>query len=240
MLKSISFACAAVAALSTSSFATTIATWNFESPNPADATNFAVYPNSIAPASGTGNAGGTHASANADWTTPVGNGSTDSFSVNEWAVGDYFQFGVSTVGFTPIFVSFSETSSNTGPRDFLLQYSSTGIAGPFTTHAAYVVPANAAPNSWSSATPVPAAFFSFDLTGVAALSNNTDVVFRLTDNSTTSANGATVATAGTSRVDNFTVSDEAIAAPVPEPSVALSLLFGGLAIIAHGRRRRLA
>ena len=35
--------------------ATIIAQWNFESPNPADATDAATYPNTIAPASGTGN-----------------------------------------------------------------------------------------------------------------------------------------------------------------------------------------
>src|SRR5215211_892063 len=68
--------------------ATAITQWNFESPNPADATDAATYPNTIAPAVGTGNAGGVHASATTDWTTPVGNGSADSFSTNTWSVGD--------------------------------------------------------------------------------------------------------------------------------------------------------
>ena len=111
MLKNITAAGAVVTLLSLPSFAAIIASWNFESPNPVDATNFAVYPNPIPASVGTGNAGGTHASAAATWTTPTGNGSTDSFSVNNWSVGDYFQFEVSTVGFfTNIFVSFSQTS----------------------------------------------------------------------------------------------------------------------------------
>ncbi len=236
MLKKLSLAGGAIALLGSSSFAVTIASWTFESPIPADAANMATYPNPISPNVGTGNAGGTHLSALADWSTPVGNGSTDAFSVNEWAGGDYFQFLVSTVGFTPIFVSFSQISSGTGPRDFALQYSSTGVAGPFTTQAAYAVLANAVPNSWGSLTPVPAAFYSFDLTGVAALSNNTDVVFRLVNTSTTSAGGGTVAAAGTSRVDNFIVSDEAVPAPIPEPTAIIGLLSGSALLFARRRR----
>ena len=238
MLKIISLTGSVIASLGSSAFAVTIASWSFESPNPADATNFAIYPNSILATVGTGNAGGTHASAGADWTTPVGNGSTDSFSVNEWAGGDYFQFLVSTVGFTPIFVSFSQISSNTGPRDFVLQYSSSGISGTFTNHAPYVVLANAAPNSWGSLTPIPAAFYSFDLTGVAALSNNSDVVFRLVNTSNTSANGGTVVNTGTDRVDNFTVSDVAVPPPVgvPEPTAIIGLLSGSALISARRRR----
>jgi hypothetical protein len=84
--------------------------------------------------------------------------------------------------------------------------------------------------------PVPSAFFSFDLTAIAALNNNTDVVFRLIDTSITSANGGTVATAGTSRVDDFAVSDTPIGPPVPEPSAAVALLSGAALLIARRRR----
>ena len=235
MLKKLTLHSAALVALSSPSFAAVIANWNFQSPNPADATNFAVYPNPIPATVGTGNAGGTHVSAGADWTTPVGNGSTDSFSVNEWAVGDYFQFAVNTAGFSPIYVSFSQTSSGTGPRDFRLDYSSDG-GTTFTPGPAYSVPANAAPNAWSSVLPVPAAFFSFDLSGVPTLSNNANDIFRLVDTSTISANGGAVAVGGTDRVDDFTVSDSPIAPPIPEPS-SMFALVSGAALLAARRRR---
>lgn len=236
MLKQLVLAGTVATALSSSSFAVVIANWTFEPPI-TDLTNSATGP-VIAPTSGTGSATGVHASANADWTTPVGNGSSDSFSVNEWTVNDYFEFAVSTAGFNAVYVSFSQTSSNTGPRDFSLQYSTTGVGGPYTPFADYDAQANAAPNAWNSTIPVPSAFFSFDLTAIDALENNTDVVFRLVDTSTTSANGGTVATAGTSRVDDFTVSDEPIAPPVPEPSAILALISGAAVILA--RRRRLS
>ena len=236
MLKKLTLHSAAIVALSSPSFATVIASWNFQSPIPADATNFAVYPNAIAATVGTGNAGGTHLSAGADWTTPVGNGSTDALGVNEWAIGDYFQFSVTTVGFSPIYVSFSQTSSNTGPRDFRLDYSSDGGA-TFATGPTYSVPANVAPNAWGSLLPVPAAFFSFDLTAVPALSNNPNDIFRLVDTSTVSANGGTVAVAGTDRVDDFTVSDSPIPAPIPEPSSMVALVSGAALLTARRRRR---
>ena len=96
--------------------ATIIAQWNFESPNPADATDAATYPNAIPPAVGAGNTGGVHTSAATDWSTPVGNGSANSFSSNNWAVSDYYEFTVSTLNFTGIQLSWDQASSNTGPE----------------------------------------------------------------------------------------------------------------------------
>jgi VCBS repeat-containing protein len=199
--------------------ATTIAQWNFESPNPADATDQATYPNTIASATGTGNAGGVHASAATDWTTPVGNGSADSFSSNTWAVGDYYQFRVSTTGYTGIQVSWDQTSSGTGPRDFKLAYSTDGTN--FTDFGSpYTVLANASPNPvWNATTSSALYTTTRDLSAVTAVDNQTDVYFRLIDTSTTSASGGTVATGGTNRVDNFTVSSNPIVVGDDAPTV---------------------
>jgi hypothetical protein len=237
--------------LSSTSYATVIADWTFESlpasmsVAPGASTPFpnANTTPSLVPAEAGANAagssgGGLHAGSST-YSDPAGNGSSKSLSSNTWAVNDYYQFAASTAGFSGIFVSFSQTSSNTGPRDFNLEYSTTGAGGPFVFAADYDSPANASPNAWSATVPVPSAFFSFDLSSIPALDNNTDVVFRLVDISTTSANGGTVATAGTSRVDDFTVSDSPIAPPViPEPSAALALISGATVMLA--RRRRLS
>ena len=189
--------------------ATTIAQWTFESPNtPADATDAATYPNLIPPAAGgTGNAGGFHASTATDWTTPVGNVSADSFSSNTWAVGDYYQFTVSTLNYTGIQVSWDQTGSATGPRDFRLAYSTDGtnftdFGSPYT-----VLLNGGAPNpAWGATTGSSAYSFSRDLSAVTAIDNQANVYFRLIDNSTTAINGSPVAAGGTNRVDNFTVS----------------------------------
>ena len=49
-----------------------------------------------------------------------------SFSSTAWSVGDYYQFQVSTLGDPNVALAWDQTSSTTGPRDFLLQYSTNG------------------------------------------------------------------------------------------------------------------
>lgn len=214
--------------------ADTLAQWTFETP-PADASNSAIYPNPIAANVGTGNASGVHASPDTDWTTPVGNGSANSFSSNGWTIGDYYQFAVSTTGYSGIQLAWDQTSSNTGPRDFKLSYSTDGSA--FSDFATYSVLANgASPNGfWSSTTASAAYGFFYDLSAIAALDNQATAYFRLTDVSTTSATGGTVGTAGTDRIDNFTVS----AALIPEAST-YGMLLAGLGLVGFMARRRLA
>src|SRR5271165_4431061 len=86
----------------------TIADWTFETSQPATAGPFN-------PEVGAGSATGSHAGA-AVYSTPAGNGSSHSFSANTWAVGDYYQYQVSTVGDSgTIYLSFDQTSSSTGP-----------------------------------------------------------------------------------------------------------------------------
>ncbi len=182
--------------------ATIITQWTFESPNTPAGATAATYPNAIAPAAGSGNAGGVHTSASTAWSTPAGNGSAYSFSSNNWSVGNYYQFSTSTTGFTGISVSWDQTGSATGPRDFKLAYSTDGTT--FTDFgSAYSLPSPAV--SWSSGSTSLATKFSSDLSSITALDNQANVYFRLIDTSTFSINGGTVGTGGTGRVDNFTV-----------------------------------
>jgi hypothetical protein len=212
--------------------ADTLANWTFETTY-ASITGSSTALSGIAADFGSGTASGSHASA-ATWSSPAGNGSSHSFSVNTWAVGDYFQFSVSTIGFQDIILSFDQASSNTGPRDYGLFYSVNG--GSYTQLGGnYSVLANATPNPvWTSGTYQAVFSSSINLSSVTALDNAATVVFRLIDMSTTSANGGTVAATGTDRVDNFTVS----AAPVPEPSMLALGLVGGFAGLVALRRKR--
>lgn len=187
----------------------TIAQWTFESPNTPAAATAAVYPNAIAPAAGSGNAGGVHTSASTAWSTPVGNGSAFSFSSNNWSVGNYYQFSTSTSGFTGISVAWDQTGSATGPRDFKLAYSTDGVN--FTDFYSYSLPSPAV--SWSSGSTSLSTKFSSDLSSVTALDNQANVYFRLVDTSTVSINGGTVGTGGTGRVDNLTVRGNGDPAP---------------------------
>lgn len=201
-------------------FGSTIAQWTFENtPYPATAGPYSPF-------TGSGSATGSHVGA-AVYSSPAGNGSSHSFSSTYWAIGDYYQFSVSTIGFQNITVTFDQYSSATGPKYFVVQYSTDGSA--FTQFGANYVVASAA---WSS--------YSIDLSSITALNNASTIYIRLVDSSTTSANGGTVGTGGTDRVDNFTVSASGAAgAPliVTQPpantivywgdSVSLSVLVSG-------------
>ncbi|MEA3186589.1 MAG: fibronectin-binding autotransporter adhesin, partial [Chthoniobacter sp.] len=175
-----------------------IADWTFETSAPTTAGPFAPE---VALTSGS--ASGSHAGA-AVYSSPVGNGSQHSFSSTLWAVGDYWQFALSTVGYRELTLSFDQLSSNSGPGQFQFSYSSDGSS--FTNIGSpYTVSPNASPTGWSQTTAITATTYTFDLRSFSAL-NNGNTFFRLTDTSTTSASGGTVATGGTDRVDNFIVS----------------------------------
>jgi hypothetical protein len=214
----------------TASYCQVLATWTFETSLPAANQGAGTWFTNIAPEIGSGTASALH-SGPSIYTSPVGNGSTHSMSSTNWAVGDLYQFVVSTVGSTGIAVSYDQISSATGPGKFNFQYSTDGIN--FTTFATdYTVIANASPNTWGSGSHSAASFYSYDLSSISALNNNPTVYFRVVDDSTTSANGGTVGTGGTDRVDNFSVS------VVPEPCVPA---LGGLGVLAMMvfRRRKL-
>ena len=225
-MKTLTFLSAVIASAALNyASAQTIAQWGFELNTPPDVTDTNLYAG-LMPDIGSGSGLGLHASSASDWTTPAGNGSANSFSVNTWAVGDRFQFTVATTGYTGIGVSFDQTSSGTGPRDFGLEYSTDGST--FTAFAGYSVLPNAAPNPvWNSSVSSSLYSYNFDLSAITALNNAPNVYFRLVNVSTISANGGTVATGGTSRIDNFAVY------VVPEPT-GLAVL-GGLMLFV-GRR----
>ena len=216
-------ACALAFAATEASAASVIADWTFETSLPATSGPFAAE-------IGTGQASGSHAGA-AVYSTPAGNGSSHSFSSNTWAVNDYYQFRVSTTGFTGITISWDQTSSSTGPRDFALQYSTNGTT--FTTLTNYSVLVNAAPNApWTAGTYNSAYTFNSSVGSFA--NNQASLYFRLTDVSTVAANGGAVATAGTDRVDNVLISGTA--ATVPLPASIWLLASGALALLSQRRR----
>jgi len=147
-----------------------------------------------------------HSSISSVWSNPVGNGTTKSVSVTNWSVGDYWQFQASTIGYTSLKVMFDQTGSNTGPRDFKLQYSTDGTT--FTDFSSYTIAYNTVTSTnigWSSTTYKSESVLMFDLSSLTLLEEKSMVYFRIVDNSTTSINGTTVGTGGTSRIDNFTL-----------------------------------
>jgi hypothetical protein len=217
-----------------------IVEWTFETNPPPDAANTTTGP-SVSADVGTGTATGQHASFLTDWSTPTGNGSANSLDANTWGVGDYFQFSLSTAGQMNIFVTFSQTSSATGPGTFELQYSSNG-GSSFTSAGQYSLSADAANWSANSGSFMSGDEFTFDLSSIAALNNNANDVFRLVDTSTTAAGGGIVGGPGTSRVDNFFVSSNTPVYPpgfvtVPEPATWM-LMGVGLLIGAQRFRRK--
>ena len=180
--------------------ADTLADWTFETSQPATAGPFAAESGLNAASS---NASGVHVGA-AVYSTPAGNGSAHSFSANTWAVGDYYQFTTSTVGFSAVQFQFDQTSSNTGPGQFQLEYSTDGTS--FTNFGSfYTADPNVAPNAWSATVATTASTHNFDLSGITALGNLSLLYLRLVDFSTVSANNGVVAAAGTDRVDNVII-----------------------------------
>ena len=177
-----------------------LAQWTFETSVPTSA-----GPHS--PEIGSGQATGNHASGSTTYNNPVGNGSTESFSSNYWASGDYYQFKTSSYGYQNITIDFDQTGSNTGPRDFKIQYSTDGSTFTDLSGGSYQLTAD----SWSSSgDPKTASSRTFDLSSVTALNNQANIYIRLTVSSSTAIDGGSIATTGTGRVDNVTIKGAAI------------------------------
>jgi len=206
---------------------TTLAKWTFETSQPAGAPGAGAYITNVTAEVGAGTASALHAAAST-YSSPAGNGSSHSFSSTAWAVGDFYQFALSTSGYSAIQLDWDQTSSNTGPGFGHLQYSTDGVTfTPFGSD--YAILANASPNpTWNATTFSSLYHFTVDLSSVAAVNNAAVVYFRLVCPSTTSANGGTVAAAGTDRVDNFAVSGTVPGAPtIPDAGQPLSRTNNG-------------
>ena len=221
-------ACVAVLALAyplSSAKATELADWTFENVAKlplTDSTDYSYGPSDT----GTGlTGGGHHASANTDWSYPAGSGSARALSSNNWAVGDYWQFSISTLGFENIKIAFDTLGSGTGPRDFKVAYSTNGTTFTDLPSGTYTV-------STSFANKV------FDFSSITATDNAATVFFRLIDTSTTNINGLAggVSTAGSNRIDNFIVTGDALV-PVPEPSTVIGGFLAAGILFWHQRRR---
>ncbi len=223
-LKTLVVGCTLAALASPAMARPMMANWTFETSIPTTAGPYAAEGGLFAASSF---ASGFHASTSAVYSNPAGNGSTESYSANGWAVGDYWQFTTSTVGYEDVLISWDQTGSGTGPRDFTLQYSTNGST--FTDVMNYMMTSPAV--SWSTTTPVTTTSYSADLSAIAALENAATIYVRFTVATNVSITGATIASGGTNRVDNVIIS----ATEVPAPG-ALALL--GLAGVMAGSRRR--
>lgn len=192
-----------------------LANWTFETSVPTTAGPHEAEHGLFAASSF---ASASHASGAVTYSNPVGNGSSESFSSNNWAIGDYYQFTTSTTGYQSITVEWAQTRSGTGPEDFDLQWSTDGVN--FTSILSYQV----GTTSWSSGTHQPGSVF-----GPIALSSDLNdqgiIYIRMTATSAPSGAG------GTNRIDDIVISGSVI----PTPGV-LALL--GVAGLVGARRRR--
>lgn len=234
-MKPIKYACTLAICLAAGhAQATTIADWTFETSKPTAAGPYA-------PEVGSGSASGYHVSSFTQYGggSSSGNGSAYAFSSDRWAVGDYWQFQVSTVGLDNIQLAWDQQSSYfhfPGPKNFTLAYSMDGAN--FTAISAYAVASAQLQLGFSSSTYYSSAYsLAFDLGSLLALDNQASVYFRLLDNSTSSYTGRNVGASGTDSVDNFTVTGSAIAASAPEPAITALLALGIVGIGVFSRRR---
>lgn len=183
-----------------------LARWNFEALDFTSATGstFTVSTGSIVADSGllvTGSEfSANHASSASAWTTPAGNGSTNCPSSNGWATGDYWQFKVATTGYSNITLVWDQMGSNTGPKSFLVQYSTDGSTFTDVPSSGYDI----ANDAWSAGTYKAVSTRNLSLAAISALNNQAAIYIRITlAAGSTAINGSAIASSGTSRIDNF-------------------------------------
>jgi len=181
---------------------------------------------------GFGTASASHASASTAWSIPSGNGSPNSWSANYWAAGDFFQFSISTIGYTGVTLSYDQTGSASGPGSFSLQYSTDGLNFTPSGGTNTIIL-----GSWSPSSHANGFTFNYDLSSVSTLNEAPSAYFRIVDQAPTTGgaiNGGNVLTVGTDRIDNFVVN---AVADAPEPSCIALLLIGSSALVLSLRRK---
>lgn len=226
-MKTSFFAGVAVASCTLSASAGIVAGWSIPNAVPAatTGTNYTYGAADLGDATAGTSLSGFHALAATTWSSPSGNGSTYSFSSNNWSVGDYYQIAVSTAGYSNISLAWDQTRSSTGPSNFRVDMSTDGTNFSTILASYSVIQAGLAGTNtlaWSVANGVQAAFTT-TISSIVGADDQATLVFRF-------VNLSTVATGGTNRIDNIIVSGDVVPAPG-----ALALL--GLAGLAARRRR---
>ncbi len=213
---------------------TTLAGWTFEagSVSSLPATVPAPSGGFLSANVGSGTATAVHASGDSLWFSSGGNGSNRGFAGTTWANGDYFQFSISTTGYSSITITWDQYSPSDGPRDFRLSYSMNGTN--FTNSTTFTMSDSP---TWNTSTPQTgtATNFSIDLSAVSALANANSVYFRLTNSSAAAVNGGAVGYYSYTVLDNFTISGTAI--PEPASMAFLASLLSFLSMLGWRRFR---
>lgn len=161
-------------------------------------------------------AGGAALSYNTGGTLGTSGCTTNGYSSNNWNVNEYLQIVAPITGFNITTVTFNVQSSSTGPMNFKIQYSSTGVGGTFTDLGTTFVSPNGAPCSAISA----------DFTSIDALDNNSNTVIRLVftggEADGSPATGDPAGT-GTFRIDDLIINGNCISPPAdPAGSITVS------------------
>ena len=140
------------------------------------------------------NSGKTISVSNGTITSSSGASGTDfSASTAAWTVANkYWEISVNTTGYKNIKLSSQQIASNTGPRDFKIQYK-IGVGGTYADVTGGTV---LVANNWTSGV-------VNNLALPAACDNQSAVFVRWIPTSTTSVNAGTIAAGGTSRIDNI-------------------------------------
>lgn len=151
-------------------------------------------------------------------------------------VGASYTFKFSLDNLDDIAISFDMTGSATGPRDFIVQYSTDGTNfSSFASFALSTMIVQATATSASSATTTTSAFASnssasawnISFSAPAAFSDlSTDAgdvgYLQILQSGTAGIASSTIGTGGTNRIDNILITGDAIpTGVVPEPTAAL-------------------
>lgn len=202
------------AGFSSASAQTVVTRFTFESGvNPVFA---ATYSPAHLAEVGSGTAGGTHASAS-NWDSTTGYQSATAFRASNWSTaGDHFQFTSNTTGFSNIWVTFAIGRTTQTTTQAMLQYSTNNGAN-FTDLTPFTI--QLAPFFGNP-------YQTFDLSGVAGIGNNSNVIFRVTSTQSPMFFGGQV------YIDDFAVSSGGPFYAVPEPSTfaLVALGLGGLGV----------